>query len=78
MAEKEKDYSYFHKGIQHLTTPSSVLISSSKYLNSPELRDWIATHFMRRNGADFRFRPTRPMGSSRRWRSCATWMQSRS
>lgn len=62
MVEKEKDYSYFHKGIQHLTTPSSVLISSSKYLNSPELRDWIATHFMRRNGPDFPVPPDTTYG----------------
>jgi ubiquinone biosynthesis protein COQ4 len=62
MAGTEKDYSYFHKGIQQLETQSSVLISSSKYLNSPELRDWIATHFMRRNGVDFPVPPDTTYG----------------
>jgi ubiquinone biosynthesis protein COQ4 len=46
------DYSYLMKGIVPLSTDSSTLVSSSKYLNEPRLRDWVATHMLRRNGAD--------------------------
>ncbi|AHE55092.1 hypothetical protein [Sphingomonas sanxanigenens] len=46
------DYSYLMKGIVPLSTDSSTLISSSKYLNDARLRDWVATHMLRRNGAD--------------------------
>jgi len=31
---------------------SSVLTSTSKYLNHAGLRDWVATHFLRKNGSD--------------------------
>ena len=47
-----KDYSYFHKGIKPVQTTSSMLVSSSKYLNNAKIRDWVTTHFLRRNGAD--------------------------
>jgi ubiquinone biosynthesis protein COQ4 len=47
-----KDYSYFHKGIQSVQTTSSMLVSSSKYLNNDKIRNWMSTHFLRRNGAD--------------------------
>jgi len=56
------DYSYFHKGITRLTTESSALISSSKYLNSPEIRDWLTTHFLRRNGPDLPVPPDTTLG----------------
>ena len=46
------DYSYLMKGIVPLATESSTLISSSRYLNDPRLRDWVATHMLRRNGPD--------------------------
>lgn len=46
------DYSYLMKGITRVSTESSVLVSSSKYLNDARLRDWVATHMLRRNGAD--------------------------
>lgn len=46
---------YLMRGIQSITTDSSVLVSSSKYLNDPRLRDWVATHLLRRSGKD---RPT--------------------
>lgn len=46
------DYSYLMKGIVPQTTDSSTLVSSSRYLNDPKLRDWVATHMLRRNGAD--------------------------
>lgn len=32
---------------------SSVLRSSSKYLNDPRLRDWVSTESLRRNGRDY-------------------------
>jgi ubiquinone biosynthesis protein Coq4 len=47
-----KDYSYFHKGIKPVQTASSLLVSSSKYLNNDKIRNWMTTHFLRRNGAD--------------------------
>jgi ubiquinone biosynthesis protein Coq4 len=47
-----KDYSYFHKGIKPVETTSSFLRSSSKYLNNADLRNWMMTHFLRRNGPD--------------------------
>lgn len=48
----ERDYSYFTSGVAHAPAASSDLRSSSKYLNHAGLRDWLATHFLRRNGAD--------------------------
>jgi ubiquinone biosynthesis protein Coq4 len=56
------DYSYFHKGITRLTTQSSALVSSSKYLNSPAIRDWLTTHFLRRNGVDQPVPPDTTLG----------------
>lgn len=49
------DIPYLMRGIQNVATDSSVLVSSSKYLNNAELRDWVATHMLRRSGSD---RPT--------------------
>lgn len=46
------DYSYLMKGIVPLATESSTLVSSSRYLNDPRLRDWVSTHMLRRNGSD--------------------------
>lgn len=46
---------YLAKGMREVRTESSVLVSSSRYLNNVRMRDWIATHFLRRNGHD---RPT--------------------
>ena len=46
------DYSYLMSGITKIETDSSVLVSSSRYLNDPRIRDWIATHLLRRNGPD--------------------------
>jgi len=46
---------YLMRGIQPVATDSSVLVSSSKYLNNARLRDWVATHLLRRSGMD---RPT--------------------
>lgn len=46
------DYSYLMKGIKHVETESSVLVSSSKYLNDARVRDWVATQLLRKNGSD--------------------------
>jgi len=46
------DYSYLMKGIEKVSTDSSVLVSSSRYLNDARVRDWVATHLLRRNGPD--------------------------
>lgn len=46
------DIPYLLRGITQLTTASSTLISSSKYLNNPALRDWLAQELLRRNGSD--------------------------
>jgi ubiquinone biosynthesis protein Coq4 len=52
MDNKKPDYSYLMQGIQQIPTQSSVLVSSSKYLNDPRIRDWVSTHLLRRNGPD--------------------------
>jgi len=46
------DYSYLMKGIEKVETESSVLVSSSRYLNDARVRDWVATHLLRKNGSD--------------------------
>ncbi|MEY4160163.1 MAG: hypothetical protein RLZZ136_784 [Pseudomonadota bacterium] len=46
------DYSYLMQGVTTVETNSSVLTSSSKYLNDARIRDWVATHLLRRNGPD--------------------------
>ncbi|MES2042734.1 MAG: Coq4 family protein [Pseudomonadota bacterium] len=38
--------------VSQVPTGSSVLTSTSKYLNHAGLRDWVATHFLRKNGPD--------------------------
>ncbi len=43
---------YLMRGLRHVSTDSSVLVSSSKYLNNPKLRDWVATNMLRRSGKD--------------------------
>ena len=55
------DIPYLLRGITQLSTASSTLISSSKYLNNAKLRDWVAAELLRRNGPDL---PT-PSGSGR-------------
>ena len=44
--------SYLARGVMPIGTESSVLVSSSKYLNNPRLRDWLATIMLRKNGPD--------------------------
>ncbi len=46
------DRAYFNGAIQKVETTSSVLVSSSPYLNHPELRHLIGQEMLRRNGAD--------------------------
>lgn len=48
----DAERSYFNGAIKQIETESSVLISSSKYLNNPMLRALIAQEMLRRNGAD--------------------------
>lgn len=43
---------YFNGAIKKISTESSVLVSSSKYLNHGEFRALISQEFLRRNGAD--------------------------
>lgn len=46
------DRAYFNGAIRKVETTSSVLVSSSPYLNHSELRHLIAQEMLRRNGAD--------------------------
>jgi ubiquinone biosynthesis protein COQ4 len=50
VGQAERDY--FNGAMKKIETESSVLVSSSKYLNNAELRNLIAQEFLRRNGAD--------------------------
>jgi ubiquinone biosynthesis protein COQ4 len=43
---------YLLRGVSQLETASSVLVSSSRYLNDARLRDWVAMAMLRRNGPD--------------------------
>jgi ubiquinone biosynthesis protein Coq4 len=52
--------SFMLKTMLPVSEDSSVLRSSSKYLNDPELRDWVAMILLRKNGPDFA--PEREMG----------------
>lgn len=47
------DIPYLARGVKLMDTESSVLISSSKYLNHPRLREWIALIALKKNGPDF-------------------------
>lgn len=48
------DIPYLLRGVMPpIATESSVLVSSSKYLNDPRLRDWIARICLRKNGPDY-------------------------
>ncbi len=47
------DVPYLMRGVLPVETESSVLVSSSKYLNHPRLREWIAMICLRKNGPDF-------------------------
>ena len=43
---------YLSRGVMPIATESSVMVSSSKYLNTPRLRDWLAMIMLRKNGPD--------------------------
>jgi ubiquinone biosynthesis protein Coq4 len=47
------DVPYLLRGVKNIPTESSMLISSSKYLNNAKLREWVAMILLRRNGDDF-------------------------
>lgn len=47
------DIPYLARGIIPIGTDSSVLVSSSKYLNDPRLREWVAMIALKANGPDF-------------------------
>ncbi len=47
------DIPYLARGINLLDTDSTILISSSKYLNEPRLRDWVAKIALKKNGPDY-------------------------
>ena len=47
------DIPYLARGINLLGTDSSLLVSSSKYLNNSRLREWIAMIALKRNGPDY-------------------------
>jgi len=46
------DVPYLARGWVPVETPSSVLVSSSKYLDNAALREWLAMILLRRNGPD--------------------------
>ncbi len=46
------DLPYLLRGVVPVGTDSSILVSSSKYLNNARLREWLAMICLRRNGAD--------------------------
>ncbi len=47
------DIPYLLRGVVPVGTESSMLVSSSKYLNHPRLREWVAMILLRKNGPDF-------------------------
>ena len=53
MQKPDKETPYLGRGVRPVATESSALVSSSKYLNSPRLREWVASSLLRRNGPDF-------------------------
>ncbi|OCC24489.1 hypothetical protein MB02_07300 [Croceicoccus estronivorus] len=44
---------YFMRGLQDIPTESSRLVSSSKFLNHPVIREYVMQESLRRNGRDF-------------------------
>ena len=49
----EDNVLYFMRGLQQIQTESSVLVSSSKYLNHPVIREYVMQESLRKNGRDF-------------------------
>jgi ubiquinone biosynthesis protein Coq4 len=52
MDDGRQNPGYFLKGVKQVPTASSSLISSSKYLNDPAVREWLSLHYLRKNGPD--------------------------
>lgn len=48
----DSEIPYLLRGVTPVETESSILVSSSKYLNHPRLREWIAMIALKRNGPD--------------------------
>ena len=48
----DADIAYYNAGAKKITTESSVMISSSSYLNNASLRELLAQEMLRRNGPD--------------------------
>lgn len=46
------DVPYLLRGLSRMETESSALISSSKYLNDPRMREWITNITLKKNGLD--------------------------
>lgn len=46
------DLPYLARGAKPVATTSSVLVSSSRYLDDPRLREWLAGAFLRRSAKD--------------------------
>jgi ubiquinone biosynthesis protein Coq4 len=53
---------YLSRNIRPVSTTSSVLVSSSKFLNHPLIRDVVATWMLRRNGRDWPVEADHAMG----------------
>ena len=53
---------YLSRNIKPVSTTSSTLVSSSKYLNHPIVRDVVATWMLRRNGSDWPVEADHAMG----------------
>jgi len=53
MSSNSDDTPYLARGVELLGTDSSILISSSKYLNEPRLREWVAKIALKKNASDF-------------------------
>ena len=51
--EPEDEVPYLLRGVHEIPTESSVLVSSSQYLNDLDLREWVAFIMLRRNGPDY-------------------------
>ena len=50
----DEDYVlYYMRGLQEISTTSSRLVSSSKFLNHPTIREYVMQESLRRNGRDF-------------------------
>jgi ubiquinone biosynthesis protein COQ4 len=43
---------YFLKDVRKTLSNTAGLVSSSKYLNEADIRDWLALHYLRKNGPD--------------------------